>query len=92
MYTEPDGAQARVRPPLTKRLKLRHWVALDCLVAVPVALTMYVTLHRDFNGMSGPPIIVVLALAAAFPVALRRCGRCWRSPSCWAYPCWCSWR
>jgi signal transduction histidine kinase len=72
VYTEPDGAQARVRPPLTKRLKLRHWVALDCLAAVPVALVMYVTLHRDFNGMPGPPIVAVLALATAGPVALRR--------------------
>jgi signal transduction histidine kinase len=72
VYTEPDGAHPRVRPPLTKRLKLRHWIALDCLAAAPVALAMYLTLHRDFNGVSGGPIVAVLALAAAIPVALRR--------------------
>jgi signal transduction histidine kinase len=72
VYTEPDGARARVRPPLTKRLKLRHWIALDCLAAVPVALAMYVALHRDFNGAAGPPLVAVLALATAVPVALRR--------------------
>jgi signal transduction histidine kinase len=61
-----------VRPPLTKRLKLRHWVALDCLVAVPVALVMFATLHRDFSGVAGAPVVAVLALATAVPVALRR--------------------
>jgi signal transduction histidine kinase len=61
-----------MRPPLTKRLKLRHWVALDCLVAVPVVLVMYVTLHRDLSGAAGAPIVVVLTLATAVAIALRR--------------------
>jgi signal transduction histidine kinase len=61
-----------VRPPLTKRLKLRHWVALDCLVAVPVALIMYVALHRNLGGPAGAPMVALLALATAVAVALRR--------------------
>lgn len=68
MYT--DGA--RVRPPLTKRLRLRHWIALDCLAAVPVALAMFIALHRDYGGLAGPPVVVVLTLATAASVALRR--------------------
>jgi signal transduction histidine kinase len=72
VHTEPDGGPARVRPPLTKRLKLRHWVALDCLAAAIVFLGMFAALHRDFSGVARAPVVVALALATAVPVALRR--------------------
>jgi signal transduction histidine kinase len=78
VYTEPDGAQARVRPPLTKRLKLRHWIALDCLAAVPAMVLFYLILDHVAYGMApgaqfaSLPVEGLLALAAAVPVALRR--------------------
>jgi signal transduction histidine kinase len=78
VYTEPDGVQARVRPPLTKRLKLRHWIALDCVAAVPTMVLFFLMLDHVAYGMApgaqfaSLPVLVLLALAAAVPVALRR--------------------
>jgi signal transduction histidine kinase len=79
VYTEPDAPQPRVRPPLTMRLKRRHWIMLDCLAAVPAAVLMLVVIRAVFAralpgipAFAGFPFVVLIAAAGAVPVALRR--------------------
>jgi signal transduction histidine kinase len=79
VYTEPGTPQPRVRPPLTMRLKRRHWIMLDCLAAVPAAVLMLVVIRAVFAralpgipAFAGFPFVVLIAAAGAVPVALRR--------------------
>jgi signal transduction histidine kinase len=80
VYTEPDVPPPRVRPPLTKRMRLRHWVVLDCVVAVPAALVMVLTIRSniedsgavDAYGLASFAFGVPFALAGAVAVGLRR--------------------
>jgi signal transduction histidine kinase len=64
-----------VRPPLTARLRRPHWIALDCLAAVPAGLILaastWAAVHRTARW---PELLVALLLASlgAVPVALRR--------------------
>ncbi len=68
--------EGQVRPPLTARLRRSHWVALDCLAAVPAGLvlagTVWVADHR--TARTAPELLLTIALASlgALPVALRR--------------------
>jgi signal transduction histidine kinase len=68
------------RPPLTKRLRPRHWVALDYVVAVPCAVLLFVGISRVLTPtFTGLPLVyqvtsTLLALLLAAPVALRRRG------------------
>ncbi len=78
VYTEPDVPPPKVRPPLTKRLRLRHWVILDCLVAVP-ALALLVLAFRsgltdraDAYGAASFLMVTPFGVAGALAIALRR--------------------
>ncbi|HWG16166.1 MAG TPA: sensor histidine kinase [Streptosporangiaceae bacterium] len=65
----------RVRPPLTARLRRSHWIALDCLAAVPAGLILAVIAYMaDHRTWSLPELLLVVLLASlgAIPVAARR--------------------
>ena len=72
----------RQRPPLTKRLRPRHWILLDFIVAGLFGVLLFVSLvkgertdaysrHVPIPGY-GPPLGLLLVLVAAAAVALRR--------------------
>ncbi len=76
---EPDSPPARIRPPLTKRLHPRHWVALDYLAAAVCGLFLFALLRKIGKGdglflawKTGPLLALVVAVAMSVPVALRR--------------------
>ena len=71
----PDAAgvtgQVTLRPPLTTRLRPWHWIAIDAVIAVLLALVFLVgTTHPAY----GIPLWVayVLALVSTLPAAVRR--------------------
>jgi signal transduction histidine kinase len=76
--TSPD----RPRPPLLKRLRPRHWVALDYVVGAILALINFGNLRRTavLQSPLGAPMIqapgvlaaLILAVVAFFAVARRR--------------------
>jgi signal transduction histidine kinase len=75
----PPARQRSQRPPLTKRLQPRHWVALDFVVAVPCAVVVFLQQQaRDqpygtaWHGLTGIVVTAAIALAVSVPVALRR--------------------
>ena len=63
------------RPPLTKRMRTVHWMAIDVVVGAVAALSAMLILARRF-GPGSQPVLADLVLAALifFPVALRRRG------------------
>jgi signal transduction histidine kinase len=70
----PGAAGARqARPPLTKRMRTGHWVAIDCAVALFAAIcdTAIVT-NTSYVDHARLPLALVFAAAVFFPVALRR--------------------
>jgi signal transduction histidine kinase len=77
VYTGP-GEPPRVRPPLTKRLTSRHWILLDRLAAVPIAVIMVALVWGHRYASSAGPVgawllpALLLAALAGVPVALRR--------------------
>jgi signal transduction histidine kinase len=66
----------KVRPPLTARLSRSHWIALDCLVAVPALLVLagstWAADHRTARSAAGLLLAILLASLGAVPVAMRR--------------------
>jgi signal transduction histidine kinase len=75
----PRPRQARPRPPLTKRLRPGHWVALDVLAAVVFTIILTAVLQRGIDpprifGQRPGDLLMAFALAVAvsLPVALRR--------------------
>ena len=70
----PGSEQARpARPPLTKRMRLAHWIALDCLVAGFLALCSAAVTSPSIPRADGRIPLVLLLMAVVFiPVALRR--------------------
>jgi signal transduction histidine kinase len=76
--TFPPGrpAQARaLRPPLTKRMRTGHWVAIDCVVAGFFALIVMAAVHSYtlvYDGRGVFPFGVFVAAGVFVPVALRR--------------------
>jgi hypothetical protein len=65
------AGQTMLRPPLTKRLRPWHWVAIDAVIAVLLALVFLVGSTRPAYGV---PLWVayLLALVSTLPVAVRR--------------------
>ena len=68
-------------PPLSMRLRLRHWVAVDCLIAAGCGLIMLVALHQPPGGprslpgaLAGVswPLPLLTAAGLTVPVAIRR--------------------
>ena len=67
------------RPPLTKRLQPRYWVALDFIAAVPCALVVFFQQQAQnqrydttWSGLTGIVVTAAIAVAVSAPVALRR--------------------
>jgi signal transduction histidine kinase len=71
----PGPADGRPpRPPLTKRLRPGHWIAIDCTVGAFAALCD-VLLANGQSSSSGQlrfPFVVLFLAAVFLPVALRR--------------------
>ncbi|HEX6450791.1 MAG TPA: sensor histidine kinase [Trebonia sp.] len=69
--------QERPRPPLTKRMRRGHWVALDCAVGAFAALITVIAQVSQVRPLTAPfpgRILLTLVLAAAIfvPVGFRR--------------------
>lgn len=60
------------RPPLTKRMRRAHWIALDCFVGGFLALADAAAAARGFLGPVRWPLLVLFLLAVFVPVGLRR--------------------
>src|SRR5260370_23651529 len=75
----PPARQRPQRPPLTKRLQPRYWVALDFIAAVPCALVVFFQQQTQdqrydttWSGLTGIVVTAAIAVAVSAPVALRR--------------------
>jgi len=65
------GSARPPKPPLTKRMRQGHWIAVDCVVAAVASLIDILTMTRGPYGF--PASVSLLIGACAFvPVALRR--------------------
>ncbi len=61
------------RPPLTKRMRRGHWIAIDCAVGLFIAVCGTATVARFFPDGQVRFLLGLLFTAAVFlPVALRR--------------------
>ena len=71
----PGGASGdagqTLRPPLTTRLRPWHWLAIDAVVAVLLALVFLVGSTRPAYGVP-LGVAYLLALVSTLPVAVRR--------------------
>src|ERR1039457_970445 len=84
--TISDVPAARQRPPLTMRLRPRHWTALDYAVGALFGVILFASIrHSVIAAMGGPygavpyrtlalawPLAVFLVFTAVIAVALRR--------------------
>ncbi|MYS86453.1 sensor histidine kinase [Embleya scabrispora] len=64
-----------LRPPLTQRLRLRHWLALDALLALVITVPILTSHPGTVTGRLGAatwPVPVVLGVTLIGSVALRR--------------------
>jgi signal transduction histidine kinase len=84
--TDSEVPAARQRPPLTKRLRPRHWAALDYVVGGVFGLILFTTIRRGVvEGIESPygfapyrplalswPLAIFLVLTAVAAVGMRR--------------------
>jgi len=70
----PGSAEWRPpRPPLTKRMRPVHWIAIDCVVGGFLALCDAVAVGRNFpDGRARLPLVLLFMVVVFIPVALRR--------------------
>jgi signal transduction histidine kinase len=69
----PGSAEARPsRPPLTKRMRPVHWIAIDCVVAAFVAIIDGAQFGRNLQSGPGWPLVLLFMAGVFIPVALRR--------------------
>ena len=70
----PAGLPRAAKPPLTQRLRAGHWVAIDGAVAALAALCDLAVIREAliFDGRGWFPAALLLAVAIATPIALRR--------------------
>ena len=70
----PEPASTLPRPPLTKRMRTRHWVAIDCVAGGFIALFGLAISARFLPvvGNTKFPFAVLFMATVFFPVALRR--------------------
>jgi signal transduction histidine kinase len=70
----PGSTALAHRPPLTKRMRRGHWIAIDCAVAGFVAVSTAVGgTHAIGQGRGGAfPLALLMLVTVFFPVALRR--------------------
>jgi signal transduction histidine kinase len=67
-----SGPSRPPRPPLTKRMRLGHWIALDCAVGGFVAITGAAVAAHNASGGPKLPLVLLLMVVLFIPVALRR--------------------
>ena len=84
--TDSEAPAARQRPPLTKRLKPRHWAALDYVVGGVFGLILFTTIRPGVvQAIESPygwvpyrplaltwPLVLFLVLMAVVAVGMRR--------------------
>jgi signal transduction histidine kinase len=71
-YPGTEGG-AVPRPPLTKRMRTGHWIAIDCVVGAFLALCDTAVSAKLFAAGNARFVVALLFLVAVFiPVALRR--------------------
>ena len=69
----PGAASAPPRPPLTKRMRTGHWIAIDCVVAGFTALFDTAISVKWIAPGQGRILFALLFMVVVFlPVALRR--------------------
>ena len=72
-YPGSGGSARPPRPPLTKRMRLIHWVAIDCVAGGFIAICAAAVAVRSFPFGQVRILLLLLFLVAVFiPVALRR--------------------
>lgn len=60
-YPEPARPSRPAPPPLTKRLRTVHWVALDCMAATLAAISVAATARSHFPAPAPVPAAAALA-------------------------------
>ena len=69
----PGSGESRPpNPPLTKRMRLIHWIALDCLVGGFLAICAAATIASHVDGQARIGIVLLFMAVVFIPVALRR--------------------
>ncbi len=69
----PGSGESRPpSPPLTKRMRLTHWIALDCLVAGFLAICAAAAIAGHVYGQARIGIVLLFMAVVFIPVALRR--------------------
>ena len=71
----PGSAESSrpARPPLTKRMRPLHWIAIDCVAGGFIALCDTAVIGQRVPGGHAKWLVVLVFMAAVFvPVALRR--------------------
>ncbi|WP_187366090.1 sensor histidine kinase [Trebonia kvetii] len=74
-YPAYPGPTAQAsRPPLTKRMRRGHWIAIDCAAGGFIAVsTTVVGTHATDSARTGAfPLALLMLISIFFPVALRR--------------------
>jgi signal transduction histidine kinase len=67
------GDSRPARPPLTKRMRTGHWIAIDCAVALFAAICEAAVVSHNFvTDHARLPLVLVFMAAVFLPVALRR--------------------
>ena len=69
----PGSGESRPpNPPLTKRMRLTHWIALDCLVGGFLAIFAAAAIAGHVYGQARIGIVLLFMAVVFIPVALRR--------------------
>jgi hypothetical protein len=73
----PEGSPRAPKPPLTKRMRRGHWIALDCAVAaIATVIVVAVVAHAEAGGPRANRLEIPAALVVGawvfVPVGLRR--------------------
>jgi signal transduction histidine kinase len=71
-YPGPAESARPTRPPLTKRMRPIHWIAIDCVVGAVLALGGAATIAGSLHGQARLPLVLLFMVVVFIPVALRR--------------------
>jgi signal transduction histidine kinase len=72
-YPASDESSRADRPPLTKRMRLVHWIAIDCAVGAFLAIIDAATLAKRFPvGQVKWPLLLLFVVAVFVPMGFRR--------------------